>query len=115
MLNNVILVGRTTTEPTIHTFDSGAKAVRLDLAVQRPFKNENNEYETDFIPVSFWYSTAEKVQEYCGTGSLIGIMGRVSTWIAEKDGVKTKQIEVVADRVSFISLVSRNIEKQKEE
>lgn len=115
MLNNVILVGRTTTEPTLHTFDSGAKVVKIDIAIQRPFKNENNEYETDFVPVSFWHVNAEKVEEYCGTGSLIGIVGRLATWLDEKEGIKTKHIEVVADRVSFISLASRNIEKQKEE
>lgn len=115
MLNNVILVGRTTTEPTLHTFDSGAKAVKLDLAVQRPFKNESNEYDTDFVPVSFWHATAEKVQEYCGTGSLIGVVGRFATWTSEKDGVKSKQLEVVADRVIFLNLISKNIEKKKEE
>ena len=115
MLNNVILVGRTTTEPELHTFDSGAKAVRLDIAVQRPFKNENNEYETDFIPVSFWYAVGEKVVDYCGTGSLIGVVGRLATWIDEKTGTKTKHVEVVADRISFISLLPRNMEKKKEE
>ena len=109
MLNNVILVGRTTSDPKLYNFESGAKAVYLDMAVVKPFKNENNEYETDFIPVSFWYGTAEKVEEYCGKGSTIGVVGRVATRIVDKQGVKTKVLEVVADRVNFINLVSRNV------
>ena len=108
MFNNVIIVGRTTTEPKLYTFDSGAKAVYLDIAVVRPFKNENNEFETDFIPVSFWHGTAEKLDEYCGKGSVIAIQGRLTTRLVDKQGVKTKVVDVVADRVHFIDLVPRN-------
>ncbi len=115
MLNNVILVGRTASEPKMYVFDSGAKAVYLDIAVNRPFKNENNEYETDFIPVSFWHGTAEKVKEYCGKGSVIAIAGRVNTRLVDKNGVKSKLVEIIADRVNFVNLVSKNNEEEKEE
>ena len=111
MLNNVVLVGRTTMEPVLTTFESGAKGILMDIAVTRPFKNENNEFEVDFVPVSFWYANAEKMDEYCGKGSLIGIQGRLNTRFVEKDGVKQKIIEVIGDRLQFISLISRNREK----
>ncbi len=112
MLNNVILVGRTTAEPSVTVFESGAKGIYLDIAVIRPFKNENNDFETDFIPVSFWYSNAEKIEEYCGKGSIIGINGRLITRLVDKQGIKTKIVEVVCDRLHFINLVSRNREKE---
>ena len=108
MFNQTILIGRTTTEPEIQFIDSKYKVVTLDLAVTRPFKNENNEFETDFIPVRFWQNTAERICEYCGKGSLIAVQCRLGSRYVEKENFKTKVIDVIADRVYFINTVPRN-------
>lgn len=108
MINNVILVGRTTQDPSIVELETGAKFLTVDLALVRPFKNQDNEYSTDFIPVNFWYAQAERVYEYCGKGSLIAVQCRLNSRFIEKEGFKYKAIEVNCERVSFIQLVARN-------
>jgi len=58
MFNHVVLIGRLTQKPVLKTFENGIKVCDITLAVMRPFKNTAGEYDTDFIPVSLWYSYA---------------------------------------------------------
>lgn len=47
---------------------------------------------------------AENTVEYCHKGDLIGIKGRLQALITETDdGTKNKVIEVIAERVTFLS------------
>ena len=79
MINNVVLVGRIVEEPTLKRFESDAKGVFLTLAVARPFKNFENQIETDFIKVAIWEGLAEHVCTYCHKGDMVGIRGRISS------------------------------------
>ena len=42
MMNNVVLVGRVVDDPKLVELDTGFKVSNFVLAVQRPFRNENN-------------------------------------------------------------------------
>lgn len=51
-----------------------------------------------------WDTMAENTVEYCHKGDLIGIKGRLQALITETDdGTKNKVIEVIAERVTFLS------------
>ena len=104
MINNLILVGRVVEDPKLVTLEAGYKVANFVLAVQRPFRNENNEYETDFIPIQTWMGIAEMICEYVGKGSIIGLKCRLSTHIVDVNEVKLKSIDVIGERVSFIKL-----------
>ena len=52
MLNRIILVGRLVDKPLLEETENGKNIATIMLAVPRAFKNDNGEYETDFIPVS---------------------------------------------------------------
>ena len=43
MLNNVILVGRVVEDPQLKVLESGYKVANITLAIQKPFRNEENE------------------------------------------------------------------------
>ncbi len=107
MLNNVILVGRVVEDPKVITLDNGIKVSNIVLAVQRPFKNEEDTYDTDFFPIQVWYAMAEIANEYCGKGSIIGVKGRLSTKINEIGDKKIKSIEIIGERIAFISTVKK--------
>ena len=49
MLNQVVLVGRLTDNPTVIETENGKKYTAINLAVQRAFKNSDGIYESDFI------------------------------------------------------------------
>lgn len=109
MLNQVIVVGRLVKELEIIETENGKKRAYLTLACSRPFKNENGEYETDFIDCVLWQGVAENTAEYCHKGDIIGIKGRVQSYTTEnEDGTKNKKMEIVAEKVTFLS------SKQKE-
>lgn len=112
MLNQVILVGRLVRNPELQLTESGKKISVVTLAVNRAFKNTNGEYDTDFFDCTLWTNVAENTAEYCRTGDVIGVKGRLQTRIVEKeDGNKFKKTEIVAERVTFLS----SAEKLKDE
>jgi len=104
MLNQVILVGRLVKTPDLFLADSGKKGAMVTLAVSRSFKNQNGEYDTDFLDCTLWTGVAENTAEYCKTGDIIGVRGRLQSRIVEKeDGTKYKKMEIIADKVTFLS------------
>lgn len=95
MLNQMILVGRLTSDPTITKLEDGKEISTINLAVSRSFKNANGEYETDFIPVILYSGSATNTAEYCKKGDIVGVKGRIQT----VDG----NIELIAEKVTFLS------------
>lgn len=85
MLNQVVVVGR------IYSIENG----ELVMAVPRSFKNENGEYDTDYIEVRLSKSIEENVSTYCEKGDLVGVKGRLESGI--------NKMSVVADKVTFLS------------
>lgn len=95
MLNQIVLVGRLTNEPTIEELESGKKVSNITLAVQRPYKNTEGIYETDLIPITLWQGIAENTISYVHQGDLIGVKGRMQ--------VKDEKLDIVAEKVTFLS------------
>ena len=92
MLNQTVLVGRLVSDPEIKESEGEKKYANITLAVPRSYKNEDGEYETDFIDVRLWNGVAENTAEYCKKGDLIGAKGRIQTREVEKeDGTKSKR------------------------
>lgn len=85
MLNQSVVVGR------IHSMGNGI----LTLAVPRSYKNEQGEYETDYINVTLMGSIEKNVAEYCKNGDLVGVKGRL------QGGLNT--MSLVAEKVTFLS------------
>ena len=104
MVNQIILVGRLVKTPELELTDSGKKISTITLAVPRTYKNLNGEYDTDFLDCTLWTGVAENTSEYCKTGDILGIKGRLQSRIIEKDdGTKYKKMEIIAEKVSFLS------------
>lgn len=113
MLNQVVLVGRLTEDPTVTQTETGKKYTSIVLAVQRAFKNSEGIYETDFIRCVLWNGIASNTSEFCHTGDILGVKGRLQNRSYETEDKETKYItEVVAERVTFLS--SNNKDKVKE-
>ena len=104
MLNQVILVGRLVKSPELQLTETGRKMSLITLAVPRSYKNINGEYDTDFLDCTLWTNIAENTAEYCKTGDVIGIKGRVQSRLVDKeDGTKIKKTDIIAEKVTFLS------------
>ena len=102
MLNKIIIMGRLTRDPELRRTGSGTAVTSFSLAVDRDFKSQSGEKETDFIDVVAWRSTAEFVSKYFTKGRMAVVEGRlqIRDW-TDKEGGKRRSAEVVADQVYF--------------
>ena len=109
MLNNVILVGRLTDNPEIVEVEENKKVTSVILAVNRNFKNAEGIYDTDFIRCILWNSVAANTTEYCRTGDVIGVKGRLQTSkYTDESGKMHYVTDVIAERVTFLSTNKRH-------
>ena len=102
MLNKIFLMGRLTRDPELRRTASGTAVTSFSLAVDRDFKSQNGEKETDFIDIVAWRSTAEFVSKYFAKGRMAVVEGRlqIRDW-TDRDGGKRRSAEVIADNVYF--------------
>ena len=102
MLNRIILMGRLTRDPELRRTQSGTAVTSLSLAVDRDFKSQSGEKETDFIDIVAWRTTAEFVSKYFTKGRMAVVEGRLQLrdW-TDKDGNKRRSAEVIANSVYF--------------
>lgn len=81
MLNKIILMGRLTRDPELRRTGSGTAVTSFALAVDRDFKGQGGEKETDFIDVVAWRNAAEFVSKYFTKGRMAVVEGRrQSVW-----------------------------------
>lgn len=107
MVNNVTLLGRITRDPEVKAVGNGSAVCNFTLAVNRNFKNQQGEYEADFINVVAFGNTAQRMQQYVAKGNLLAVTGRIQTRNYENNmGQRVYVTEVVANNVSFVE--SRN-------
>ena len=102
MLNKIFIMGRLTRDPELRRTQSGTPVTSFSLAVDRDFKSQSGEKETDFIDVVAWRQTAEFVARYFTKGRMAVVEGRlqIRDW-QDRDGNKRRSAEVVADNVYF--------------
>ena len=104
MLNQFVGVGRLVAEPSVKETEDGKQVSNITIAVPRSYKNENGEYDTDFVDVVLWKGIAENTAEYCHKGDIIGVKGRIQTSNYEtEDGEKRKSTQIVAEKITFLS------------
>ena len=103
MLNHITLMGRLTKTPELRYTQSGTAVASFTLAVDRDFSSKDSgEKQTDFIDCVAWRQTGEFVSKYFSRGSMAVVSGRLTIreW-KDKDDVKRRSAEVVADNVYF--------------
>lgn len=116
MLNQVIMVGRLVRDPVVEQTENGKSYSQLTLAIPRSFKNADGEYETDFVDSIAWGEIAKNTSEYCRKGDIIGIKGRMqSSTFDDKEGNKKFKLEIVAEKVSFLSSREAHREQDTQE
>lgn len=103
MINRIIIIGRLTRDIDLRYTASGLSVAKFTLAVDRRIV-KGKEKETDFIDVVVWQKLADACSAYLGKGKLAAIDGRLQIRSYEdKDGVRRKAAEVVAENVRFLS------------
>lgn len=97
MLNQVILVGRLTSDIKVVKDDNGAKYAVITLAIPRSFKNADGEYDTDFISTIAYDNIATNTAEYISKGDIVGVKGRTAK------SSQDSELQIIAEKVTFLS------------
>ena len=112
MLNQVVLVGRVVYDLELKKNDSGKRFLVLTLAIPRSFKNMEGNYDTDFIRCLIFDNVAENTNEYCKKGDIVGLKGRLQSRVVEKDEKKENVMEVIGEKVTFLTSSKTKEEKE---
>lgn len=103
-MNKVFLIGNLTRDPEMRSTQSGVAVCNFSIAVNRRFKKENGEQETDFLNVIAWRQLAELCGKYLAKGRKVAVTGSIQTRTYEaKDGSKRTAWDIVADEVEFLT------------
>lgn len=95
-MNNVILIGRLTSDPVI-TYSGDKQLARYTLAVDRVGEG------TDFPNIVAFGHNAGFAEKYLSKGMKIAIEGRITTGsYTNKDGQKVYTTNVVAEHQEFV-------------
>jgi len=115
MINQVVLVGRLTHDPELrYTAGGGVAVTSFNIAVDRPFTNQQGERETDFINIVTWRKLAENCANYLKKGQMAAVVGRLQVRsYDDREGIRRKVAEVVANNVQFLERSGRDSESSK--
>ena len=102
-MNKVILIGRLTKDPEVKNTASQVTVCRFSVAVDRRFKDQNGQRQTDFINCVAWRQTANFISSYFHKGSRIAVVGSIQTRnYDDNNGQKHYVTEVVVDEAEFV-------------
>lgn len=103
-MNKVMLTGNLCRDTELRQTQAGTEVANNSIAVQRDFKNSNGEYESDFINIVVWGSSASYLHKYGKKGDRVEIVGR---WQARKyqdsNGTQQYAHECVAENIRVFS------------
>jgi len=98
-------------DPQLRYTQSGVAVTSFTIAVDRSFTSQNGERETDFIDIVTWRKLAETCANHLNKGRLVAVEGRLQIRsYDDRDGIRRKAAEVVADQVQFLDWPNRERE-----
>lgn len=116
MLNAVSLVGRITKDPELRYTNTQKAVVSFSLAVERDFKDQSGNKQTDFFNIVAWGKTAEFISKYVSKGRLLAVNGRLETRnYTDKNGNKQYVTEIVASNVYALDSAKQQSQPEQTE
>lgn len=115
-MNKVVLIGRMVKDPEVKKTQSDLSVCSFRIAVDRKFKDQSGNRQTDFLDVVAWRQLADIIGKYFRKGSRIGITGSLqSRSFEDQSGNKRTVIEVLAEDVDFLDPKQKQEEKPEAE
>jgi single-strand DNA-binding protein len=100
-MNVITLTGNATKDMELSYSPQGTAFGKGTIAVQRNFKNQQGEYDTDFINFKTIGKLSEVMANHISKGDKFGITGSLQINVSEKDGQKRYFTEVVVNGFDF--------------
>lgn len=117
-MNKVILSGNLCQNLGLKYTTSNISVCQNTIAVKNDFKNNNGEYESQFINFVAYRNNAEYLCKYANKGSKVLIEGKLQIRnYDDKDGNKRYVTEVIVDKAEVLDgrKKEEKVEPQKED
>lgn len=116
-MNNVMLIGRLVRNVEVH--ENEAKTIKWSnnaLAIKRSVKDQNGEYQTDFIDIKFLNKSCDVIGKYAHKGDQIAVYGELNVdTYQNKEGKIQKLVYVLVKSVELLSNKSDTKQPQEQE
>lgn len=108
-MNKVFLLGRMCGDVELRTTTTGKQVAQWTIAVDRPYKDQNGQKDSDFFNIVLWGKTAEVAANGLKKGHRVLVEGRIQNRSFDgKDGQKKWITEIIAERFDFIERRENN-------
>lgn len=108
MYNYLMLVGTIAKDFELKELDEGKRVVQLELAITRSFKNQDGEYDCDFVRITLWDFLADIAKENLKKGNTVGVKGRVFPHMEQlASGAYVPLNELVGERIIFFDKATK--------
>lgn len=112
-MNRVFLTGRATSKPALRS-NGKVDTTHFILAVNRNYKNNEGQYEADFINCIAFNKRAEMIANYVEKGDMLGIVGKIQTGSFTRDnGEKQYTTSIVVDELDFLQPKKKDTTKEE--
>lgn len=99
-MNSCSFTGRPTKDPDLKYTPNGVAVATFTLASPRDRKNQQGEYEADFLNMVVWNKAAEFTANYIKKGKLVEIVARATTRNYDgQDGKRVYVTEFVVEKI----------------
>lgn len=93
-MNEFNVIGRLTKDPEIKELENGNKVCNITLAIDREYKDKENNKITDFLDFALWNKDAEKIMQFSKKGAMVHLNGTM----------QLKDIEVGEQKIKVVNL-----------
>lgn len=102
-MNEFIILGKALNKPELKESEGGTQYSYLQVAIKKPFKNKDGEYEEDELQFTLFKNLAQEVTDSVEEGTSVIVKGHISSNNYEKEGKTIYSSSLIADRVSQVS------------
>lgn len=103
-LNQIIIEGNLTVQPSVKQLKSGKSACVFPIAVNHRYKNSKGEAidEVSFVDIETYGKLADVCAKWCPKGRGIRVVGRLrqDRW-KDEDGKNRSKVKILAEHIEF--------------
>lgn len=100
--NQATLVGRLTKDPEQKEINENIVKTYFTLAVNRPYRKSDGEFDTDYIPVTMWGRTGDIGYQLLKKGSPVLVTGKIQVTRYKKEDESRWITEIVGDTFQIL-------------
>ena len=114
-MNKLSLVGRIVRDIDVKTSQGGKTVARFTVAAQRKYKNNDGNYDSDFIPCVAFDKSASFMEKYFKKGDWISLTGHMQSGSYEGKNGKVYTLDCYVDDVEFCGGKTQDTPKKEKQ